>query len=70
MKNEEAGCLGAAILAGVATGTYKSVEDAVAEVVAIDDKIEPDPNNAIVYDKAFDRYIGLYDSLLSTFDKE
>ena len=70
MKNEEAGCLGAAILAGVATGTYKSVEDAVAKVVAIDDKIEPDPNNAIVYDKAFDRYIGLYDSLLSTFDKE
>ena len=63
MKNEEAGCLGAAILAGVAT-VIQSVEDAVAKVVAIDDRIEPDPNNARVYDKAFDRYISLYNSLL------
>lgn len=70
MKNEEAGCLGAAILAGVAIGTYKSVEDAVTKVVAVDDRIEPNPNNAGVYDKAFDRYIGLYNSLLSTFDQE
>lgn len=70
MKNEEAGCLGAAMLAGVATGIYKSVDHAVDKMVAIKDRLDPNPENAEIYDKAFTKYIDLYNSLLSTFEKD
>jgi len=70
MKNEEAGCLGAAMLAGVATGTYRDVEHAVDKMVSIKAKLEPNPDNAEVYDKAFIKYIDLYNALLGNFNKD
>jgi xylulokinase len=69
MKNEEAGCLGAAMLAGVATGVYGSVEEAVDKMVVVKDRLEPNSTHAKVYDHAYEHYVELYESLLGLFDK-
>lgn len=70
MKNPEAGCIGAAILAGKATGTYRSIEEAVKIMVDIKERVYPIKENAEIYSKAYSRYVDLYNSLLKMFEKE
>jgi len=70
MENGEAACLGAAILAGKATGIYSSIKGAVETMVRVKDRIEPQINNADIYRKSYSRYVGLYNSLLNMFEKE
>lgn len=70
MKNEEAACLGAAILAGVAAGIYPSLKEAVVKMVSLKSKLEPNPANYEAYDQAYERYRGLYESLLGMFAKD
>jgi len=70
MKNGEAGCLGAAILAGKATGTYSNIEEAVKTMVRVKDRIKPQKENADIYKKSYSRYVSLYVSLLNMFEKE
>jgi sugar (pentulose or hexulose) kinase len=69
MQNEEAACLGAAMLAGVAAGIYPDLKTAVAGMVALKDKLVPDAANSVPYDEAYRRYTGLYESLLGLFAK-
>ncbi len=69
MQNEEAACLGAAMLAGVAAGIYPDLKTAVAGMVALRDKLVPDAANSVPYDEAYRRYTGLYESLLGLFAK-
>lgn len=66
---EEAASLGAAILAGVAVGTFASLEDAVARMVVVKDRYEPDPANRAVYDAGYETYRGLYGNLVGMFDR-
>jgi len=70
MKNtEDAACLGAAILAGVATGVWESVEQAVGQIVESEDRFEPNTQNRQTYDKVYAAYCELYADLCDTFAK-
>ena len=56
MQSPEAVCLGGAILAGVAIGEYKSVEEAVRAVVRESAVVEPDLQVAAGYAEQLKRY--------------
>jgi xylulokinase len=53
---EEAGALGAAILAGTGVGRYGSAEDAAEGIVHLDRRVEPDPKAVSRYREIFERY--------------
>jgi xylulokinase len=67
LHEEDAACLGAAILAGKAVGLFRNLEDAVKDMVIIRTKFEPNPKNSKVYDKLYTKYIKLYESLIELF---
>jgi len=67
MRNEEAACLGAAILAGKAIGMYKSIEEACEKMVSVKKRFEPNPANFEAYEKTYRRYVQLYDDLVGLF---
>ncbi len=66
-NNKSAGCLGAAILAGVSCGIWDSVESACAEIIKEDKVYRPDPKLKPVYDGLLDRYRQLMDCLEPLF---
>jgi xylulokinase len=68
-ENEEAACLGAAILAGRAVGLFGSLDQAVERMVAVKDRLEPDPELHARYDQTYALYRELYDSLVGMFDR-
>ena len=70
MQIEEAGGLRSAMLAGVATGIYPSLTDAVLKMVAVKDRFEPNKDNVDVYERAYQRYLGLYKSLLGIYEMD
>ena len=59
-KITEAGALGAAILAGVGGGVYRSAGEAIEALVKIDRVFEPDARRHELYDQRFARYHPLY----------
>ena len=59
----EAGCLGVAILAGTATGAFKSIEEACRALVRPRKTFYPDPAKKHAYDEAFALYKGIYEQL-------
>ena len=59
----EAGCLGAAILAGVAAGAFASVDEAVAQVCRTSERFEPDPRRGAIYRDRLEVYRKLYPAL-------
>jgi len=70
-ENEEAACLGAAILAGKAVGIYDSVKDASKNMVRIKKTFELKKENVETYEYTYKKYVKLYDDLcgLFTFEK-
>ena len=62
-SSDTATTLGAAILAGVGVGFYKSYEEAVALTVKETRRHEPNPANKEVYDRTYATYLELYRSL-------
>jgi len=60
LKNKETACLGGAILAGVATGVFKSVVDA-CELIEIDKAYEP---KGVDYTECYERFCK-YDKILN-----
>jgi sugar (pentulose or hexulose) kinase len=68
-ENEEAACLGAAILAGRAVGMFGSIEEAVDRMVVIKARLEPDPERHAIYDGVYARYRELYDDLGGMFQR-
>lgn len=65
LHTSEAVCQGAAMLAGVAAGVYRDVEEAVNRVVRISQTYAPDHASADSYLKQLNRYMQLYPSLES-----
>ncbi len=57
---DEAGTLGTAILAGAATGVYKSVEDAANRLVRVKKEYYPDEKNHEFYRERFEKYKKIY----------
>jgi xylulokinase len=63
LRTSEAGCLGAAMYAGVGIGLYGSCEEAAARAVKVVHRYEPDPETETAYDEAFHRFVDLYGAL-------
>jgi xylulokinase len=63
MRVSEAVCLGAALLAGSATGVYRSAREASLGVAKIEKTYRPDARRARIYRRRFDRYRELYPAL-------
>ena len=59
---KEAACLGAAMIAAVADGRFKSYEDAVKELINFTHQYEPPPSSH--YETKFKRFCKLYDAAL------
>ncbi|OGO04362.1 MAG: xylulokinase [Chloroflexi bacterium RBG_13_56_8] len=59
---------GAALLAGVGTGIYKSVPEACSATVHIIDRIDPVMENQITYNEYYPVYQSLYRALKPAFD--
>lgn len=60
---EEGSAFGAALLGGVAGGTFGDVHDAVARCVRVGATIEPDASEIPVYDHLYERFRALYPAL-------
>ena len=67
--SDHATALGAAILAGVGTGIYKSFEEAVGKAISIQRTHEPDPVNHEIYKVYYELYLELYENLKGSFVK-
>lgn len=65
--DEDAACLGAAILAGKATGLYKNLKEAIEETVTITRTFEPNAKNFEVYDDLYSKHGRLYENLRGLF---
>ncbi|MGH2497861.1 MAG: xylulokinase [Ktedonobacteraceae bacterium] len=60
---QEGPAFGAALLAGVASGIYPSVQQACDATVRIVERTEPQPQNAAMYARMYDQYEDLYFAL-------
>jgi xylulokinase len=69
MKVSEAVCLGASILAGTATGRYKSARKASLDISKIERTYRPDARKARIYKDRFAQYRELYPSLKNWLHK-
>jgi xylulokinase len=58
--NTEAGTLGAAILSGIAVGTFDSPKQAADAMVRLERTFEPDPKLVAQYDRSFEKYCRLW----------
>ena len=56
----EAGSLGVAMLAGVGTGAFSSLSEAVQAMVSLGERFEPDPGRQADYRERFERYRALW----------
>jgi xylulokinase len=68
MRCQEAVCLGTAMLAGVAMGTYSSFEQAARQLVREESVVEPDPALASAYARQAQQYRALYPALAAVRD--
>ena len=69
MRSKEAACLGAAIVAGAATGVFGSIEDACNNIVRLNNRYMPKPENKDAYDSGYERYVRLYECLANLFPR-
>ena len=68
-SSDTATTLGAAILAGVGVGMYKSFEEAVGQTVKVKRRHEPNPAHREVYERNYRIYLELYEQLKGTMKK-
>jgi Sugar (pentulose and hexulose) kinases len=61
--SEEGAAFGAALLGGVATGAFANAAEAVAALVHVTDRIEPNAEWVSLYDAGYARYRELYPAL-------
>lgn len=64
---DEGPAFGVALLAGVGTGVWSSVEEACRATIHVTDSCPPDPDNRPIYDAGYAVYRGLYPSLRPHF---
>ena len=67
---EEAACLGAAILAGVAVGVYRDLGEATAHMVRLGRAFLPSSGLCTLYERGYQRYQELYERLEPMFGAE
>lgn len=69
LKNPEATVTGAAMLAGIAEGTYASLDEAAERLVEFDATYEPRAEMKEAYDESYALYRKLYAALEPVFDE-
>lgn len=69
MENPDAGCVGAAILAGAGSGVFPSVEDGVARLVRIAGTCEPRAAKTAEYFERYEAYRDLYRALIGFYSR-
>lgn len=69
INSTEGPALGAAILASVGFGHYKSVEEACEKIIGVTDVIYPIEDNVKEYEKYYEVYKKLYQRLKPAFDE-
>ena len=67
-ESEEGPAMGGAMLAAVACGEYASVEEAAKKIVKIVDTVEPIPENAVRYEKQYQKFRQIYPAVKELFD--
>ncbi len=70
VEAEEGAAYGGALLAGVGTGVWATVDDACRDVVRIRQKIQPDPAPKALLQKQYSRYRAIYPALANLFHTE
>jgi xylulokinase len=70
LKDPEATATGAAMLAGVAEGTFASLDEAAERLVELGAVYEPDPDKKDAYDEAYGLYRAVYAALEPVFDRK
>jgi xylulokinase len=60
---EEGAAYGAALLGGVASGTFSSAQEAVDACVRVRDTVEPDPQWQGIYEEGYRRFQSLYPAI-------
>ncbi len=68
-ESEEGPSMGGAMLAMVACGAYKSVEEAAAAIVKIVDTVEPDPELVEKYNARYEQFRQIYPAVKELFPK-
>lgn len=68
IESEEGPGLGAAMLAAVACGEFKDVEEAAAKIVKVTDTIEPEPELVALYEKRYKTFAKIYPGVKDVFD--
>lgn len=68
-NTNEGASLGAAILAGVGSGIYKTVPEACRAIIRSDGTSKPIAENTAAYDKVYRIYDSLYGALKNSFDE-
>lgn len=63
VKNRQTGTLGGAILGAVTMGIYRSIREAVQNMVAEDRNYEPDESRVSIYNEKFKIYKSIYPSI-------
>jgi xylulokinase len=69
LRNPEAACLGAALLAGLGTGVYENLEQAVARTVHYDREFLPQADRVACYSERYANYRQLYPQLRELHSK-
>ena len=67
LRADEGGALGAAILAGVCSGVYSSLEQACGAIIKKKEPVMPDEQHLREYEPYFELYKKLYTELLAEF---
>jgi xylulokinase len=69
IKNQDTGCLGAAILAGVGSGVFDSIQEACESVIEEGEKYTPNKKKIGIYNEYYAIYKNLYENLKALFKK-
>ncbi|MBR2529138.1 MAG: carbohydrate kinase [Blautia sp.] len=69
VEADEAGALGCAIAAAVATGEYASLDEAIAQMTVIHPAVLPNPDLAEIYDRKYHLYVRTIDCLDGLWDE-
>lgn len=67
-SSQDTACLGAAILAGYAAGIFDSIENAVESMVKIKKTYKPNMENHEIYNKQYEKFKVLFNSLEELYD--
>ncbi len=69
LENTETSALGAAMLAGIAAGGFKNLQDACNKCVKLKDRYYPDTSKSSVYESTYEKYKDIYSSISHLYQK-